>query len=176
MFSHIYMPFHPNRAEELIQYNHIIHTAAQIFAWENVYRYDREFRTHMSRHHLNRSWGVILQQAWSMFLKDKIDRTGQDQRGSSGGGTRRKLCSDYNSGNCTFGKKCCFDHRCSFCNKFGHGAYNCHRAAATNKQGQHSGANHHNPKQQHYSQHHNKGEDTVNDKDRWERYEAKKAN
>ena len=61
VFSNIYTAFHPTRAGELIQYNHIIHTASQTFSRENVYRYDREFRIHMSKHRLNESWGVILQ-------------------------------------------------------------------------------------------------------------------
>ena len=72
VFSHIYTGFHPHKTGELIQYNHIIQTAAQSYAWENVYRYDHDFRLHMSCYHLKRSWGVILQQAWSMFLKDKV--------------------------------------------------------------------------------------------------------
>ena len=75
VFSNIYTSYHPTKTGELIQYNHIIHTASQTFAWDNVYRYDREFRIHMTCHHLHRSWGVILQQAWAMFLKDKIIQT-----------------------------------------------------------------------------------------------------
>ena len=58
------------RAGEIIQYNHVIYTAAQSYNWDNVYHYDKEFRMHMSRHHPHRSWAVILQQAWTMFLKD----------------------------------------------------------------------------------------------------------
>lgn len=88
VFNNVYTSFHPHRAGELIQYGHVIHTASQSFIWENVYRYDCDFRTHMSRHHMNCSWGVILQQAWSMFLKDKISGgggRGSGQPGSSGG-------------------------------------------------------------------------------------------
>ena len=44
VFSNIYTEYFPSRSSELIQYNHIIHTAAQTFAWDNVYRYDHEFR------------------------------------------------------------------------------------------------------------------------------------
>ena len=53
VYSNVYTTFHPTRAGELIQYNHIIHTALQTYCWDNVYRYDREFHVHMSRHHLN---------------------------------------------------------------------------------------------------------------------------
>ena len=73
VFSNIYNDFHPHRASELIQYNHIIYTASQSFVWENVYKYDREFRLHIAKHHIHRSWGIILQQAWSMFLKDRVN-------------------------------------------------------------------------------------------------------
>ena len=44
--------------------------------------------------------------------------------------TNKKLCFDFNAGHCTFGKKCRFDHRSGFCGKFGHGTYNCRKAAA----------------------------------------------
>ena len=59
VFSNIYTRKFPGRASELIQYNHIIHTAALSFTWENVYLYDRDFRMHLS-HYPNRSWSVIL--------------------------------------------------------------------------------------------------------------------
>ena len=119
----------------------------------------------MSRHHLNRSWAVILQQAWAMYFKDRLVNNGfggGKGGGSSSnmGGVRRKLCFDFNRGVCTFGKRCKFDHRCSFCNKFGHGAYNCRRA---NKTG--SGGNTPN-----FAPATN-GWDFRNEKDRWDRYE-----
>ena len=86
VFSNIFTAFHPGKAGELFQYNHIIHTAAQTFAWKNVYRYDKEFRIHMAKHHPYRS--VILQQAWSMCLKDKVsgNSNGYSRGGGSGNG------------------------------------------------------------------------------------------
>ena len=44
VFSNIYTRQFPQRAAELIQYNHVIHTAAMSFAWNNVYAYDIDFR------------------------------------------------------------------------------------------------------------------------------------
>ena len=41
VYSNIYTAAHPDRATELIQYNHLINTAALTFAWENIYMYDR---------------------------------------------------------------------------------------------------------------------------------------
>ena len=142
VFMNIYTCFHPTRAGELIQYYHIIHTASQTYSWENVYN-DREFRIHMSRHHLHRSWGVILQQAWSMYLKDKVNNyanngSGRNSGGNGHGGPRKRICFDFNKGACSYGKRCKFDHRCSFCNKYGHGMFNCRKALR--QSGGHGGA------------------------------------
>ena len=89
VYMNVYTYFHPSRAGEMIQCNHIIHTAAQSFAWDNVYRYDREFQLHMSWHHLNRSWAVILQQAWSMCLKDKIYHSSPNYSFNASGGANK---------------------------------------------------------------------------------------
>ena len=71
MYSNILTAKFPSKASELLQYNHVIHTASVTYHWENVYAYDREFRQHISRHPA-RSWVVILQQAWTMLLKDRL--------------------------------------------------------------------------------------------------------
>ena len=71
VFSNIYTMKYPNKAAELIQYCHVIHTASLTYVWENVYFYDKEFRIHMSKHP-QCSWAVILQQAWNLRLKDKL--------------------------------------------------------------------------------------------------------
>ena len=71
VFANIYCTEYPLKAGELLQYSHVIHTASQMYYWDNVYLYDHEFRFHMSRHP-QRSWAVILKQAWNLRLKDKI--------------------------------------------------------------------------------------------------------
>ena len=71
VFSNIYCKENPSRAAELIEYNHIIHTISQNFSWENVYSYDKDFRLHIARNP-QRSWSMILQQAWSLRLRDRI--------------------------------------------------------------------------------------------------------
>ena len=65
VFLDIYTRSNPQRASELIQYNHIIHTTAATYVWDNVYLYDKDFRLHMSKFP-TRSWGIILQQAWNL--------------------------------------------------------------------------------------------------------------
>ena len=73
IFANIYTSEFPQRSSELIQYNHIIHSIVSTYTWENIYSYDHEFQLHISRHP-ERSWSVILQQAWSMKLRDHIYR------------------------------------------------------------------------------------------------------
>ena len=138
VFSHIYMRYHPARAVELIEYNHLIHSASLSFAWDNMYAYDRDFRMHLARHP-NRSWGLILQQAWSFRLKDRIRQAHSDTNGTNGhysgqhqNKKNKEACYRFNRGRCTYGDRCKFDHRCLICGKYGHGAHNCRRGTGGN--------------------------------------------
>ena len=133
IYSNVLTKVYPAKASELIQYNHTIYTAALTFTWENVYHYDKEFRMHISKFP-QRSWSVILQQAWSMCLKDRV-KNGEEGKGGGnttgpGGPGRSKVnepCKRYNKGKCTYGKNCIYEHRCAVpkCRKFGHGAHIC---------------------------------------------------
>ena len=133
VYSNILTSRLPGKSTELIQYNHTIHTASVSYIWENVYAYDREFRQHIGRYP-TRPWNVILQQAWTMLLKDRLkNENTYFQRGhfNSGGKQSKKdtePCRSFNKGRCTFGLSCRYDHRCSVekCGKFGHGAHICH--------------------------------------------------
>ena len=140
VFCMIYTEVHAHRAPEMLQYSHVIHHANRLFIRENVYAYDMDFRIHMAKHP-NRRWGIILQQAWSMHLQDRVMRlpntnnnynrasNGYDNQlgGVSGGGRKKKICWDYNSGNCTYSFSCKFDHRCGICGKLGHRAHICQK-------------------------------------------------
>ena len=144
VFSNIYTRKFPSKAMDLIQYNHIIYTAVQSYVWENVYMYDREFRMHLSNYP-QRSWAVILQQAWSMYLKDKIKSNNDEHHGRFGQQNphnkyRKDECKRFNKGLCTAGRGCKYDHRCTYCGKFGHGAHICRKhiaeqGSANNKDG-----------------------------------------
>ena len=131
VYSDIYLREHPTRSTELIQYNHIIYTASLSYVWENVYSYDKDFRLHMSRHP-ERNWGIILQQAWAMRLKDKLggryDHGGQSYSKPSAAGQGspkgegqvsgidiNDICRRYNKGRCSFGSSCKYEHRCLYC-------------------------------------------------------------
>ena len=94
IFANVYTKVYPHKASELIQYNHTIYTAAQNFSWENVYAYEKEFRIHISNFP-QRSWSVILQQGWTMCLKDRVHRFDDGNRGNGGNGGkkhRREAC------------------------------------------------------------------------------------
>ena len=124
VYSNVYTREHPSCATELIQYNHIIFTAAGSYIWDNVYTYDHEFRTHLS-YFPDCSWALILQQAWSMCLKDQISHDHNQNKYGSGAKIRKEICQRFNRGQCSNGRNCKYDHRCLECGKFGHGAHIC---------------------------------------------------
>ena len=138
VFSNVYTGAHPQKSGDLIQYNHIIHSISLSYLWENVYSYDKEFRLHMSRHP-DRSWAVILQQAWSMKLRDRISKSeSADNRSYVSSATPKRFngdkspkysdyCKRFNRGKCNLGSGCRFEHRCSYCDKFGHGVLVCRK-------------------------------------------------
>ena len=72
-YSNVYSRRYPHRATELIQYNHIIHTASLTYTWDNVYMYDKEFCMHLSSYPYQ-SWSVILQHAGLCISKTDTKR------------------------------------------------------------------------------------------------------
>ena len=139
VFSNIYMQEYPHHSSQLIQYNHIIHDISQTYLWSNVYAYDRDFHIHMAKNP-QRSWAIILQQSWSMRLKEKISYSEYHPRVASGSlqgdrttpqrGKGGEPCRRFNRGKCNFGNNCKYDHRCSYCYKFGHTVLTCRKASA----------------------------------------------
>ena len=138
VFSNIYCKANPTRSAELIEYNHIIHTVAQAYVWDNVYTYHKEFRLHMARNPL-RSWAMILQQAWSLRLRDRLSSSSWANTMNSGGSynktnnnnfNKNEPCRRFNRGKCNFGPTCRYEHKCSYCFKFGHGMLTCRKAQA----------------------------------------------
>ena len=140
VFSNVYCKANPNRAAELIEYNNVIHTIATAYTCNNVYTCDKEFCMHMARYP-QRSWAMILQQAWSLRLRDRI--TGGNNWGNTNSNVnsvgRAKVnepCRRFNRGKCNFGTNCKYDNKCSYCFKFGHGAVHCRRAQGDQSQQQ----------------------------------------
>ena len=136
VYADVYTSVHIGRGSELIQFNHVIHSLSPSFTWDNIYAYDCEFRRHMSRNP-QRNWGIILQQAYTMLIKDRLTnfssnpgKGNQDNTNNFCSMGNKKICYSFNRGNCKFGSRCKFDHRCGMCGKFGHGGYNCRKAAS----------------------------------------------
>ena len=132
--SNVYLKAHPNRASELIQYSHLISTISQEYLWSNVYRYDKDFRIHMAAFP-NRSWSIILQQAWMIRLKEKLykapyEQNGGDPSSSDGSGNRDRTCRRYNKGKCSYGTNCKYEHKCKYCKKWGHSMFSCRKYKA----------------------------------------------
>ena len=131
VYSNIITAKFLHKAMELLQYNHTIHTAAMSYIWKNVYAYDKEFRHHILRH-VEHPWNVILQQACTMLLKDRLcnDNSFFQHGGGNGRVNKRdvKPCRHFNRGKCMYGLACKFNHCCSIkkCGKFGHGVHVCH--------------------------------------------------
>ena len=140
VYTDLFARANPMRASELIQYSHVIHTISQQFSWDNVYMYDKDFRLHMHRHP-KRNWSLILQQAWAMRLREPLRMHSFTQRENNHnnsnnrfGGPKRSnandICRRFNRGKCTYGMRCKYEHRCSYCFKIGHSVLNCRRAQA----------------------------------------------
>ena len=133
-YSDIYSRANPSRSCELIQYNYIIHTISTQFIWENVYSYDKDFHLHMARHPL-RNWTIILQQAWTMRLKDRIRTSEFVPNGRlKAKANSHEICRRFNRVKCSYGFSCKYDHRCLYCFKFGHASLNCRKAIVDRKE------------------------------------------
>ena len=97
------------------------------YIWENVYSYDKEFRYHISKHPLC-SWSVILQQTWTMLIKDRLKPADSFtyHHGNNHHRGNGEICKCFNKGK-MYLWSCRYDHRCAVkcCGKFGHGAHIC---------------------------------------------------
>ena len=125
VYSDILTARFPEKATELFQYEHIIHAASQTYIWENVYSYDKAFRIHISEYP-DRTWSIILHQAYTTKLKEKL--RGNEQNYFARKNTRNNSpCRRFQRGKWNFGINCKYEHRCTICNKYGHGAHLCRK-------------------------------------------------
>lgn len=147
IYAGIYSRANPHRSSEIFQYINNIQAAANVYIWENVATYDRVFRRLM-HDFPQRNWGLIYQQAWTLELKVQIGQVmGPTRRNSNhylwaSNRTPKETCRRFNNtGKCSYGQACKFDHRCNYCGKFGHGESKCHK-----KNNAKGGASHSNGK------------------------------
>ena len=142
VYAAIYTNANPGRASEIWQYIYVIHTAAAANPWDNVYFYDINFRELMASKPW-RSWGKTYTQGWNMAFNNNNNATYHgsnsgnnhsgvafnNNRGSSGSKTwKDDCCWRYNKNRCNkTGSDCRYDHRCTYCAGWNHGAHNCRK-------------------------------------------------
>ena len=159
VYAAIYTENNPKRSVEIWQYMHVINVAASSFQWENVANYDLTFRQLMS-YKPHRSWAKIYNQGWNLAMRDPLSRNNtanqqnnSNHRASQGNGRRDwrdDCCWKYNRNRC-HKLECRYDHRCSYCGRWNHGFYNCHKRLR--KEGRSSGetSSSHKPHKRHRS-------------------------
>ena len=127
VYTTIYCNANPTRSGEILQYVDVIHRAAATFSWENVAKYDYVFRQLMAAKP-HRSWAKVYTQMWNITLNEPLKKFPESAQfsGRNGNGKKREsVCWKFNKGNCTYGKGCKFEHKCSYCGGSNHGASTC---------------------------------------------------
>ena len=64
-------------------------------------------------------------------FRDNDRHNGSVGEGSSQGNNKsNEACRHFNQGYCKFGSSCRYEHKCSYCKKFGHVIFNCRKLVA----------------------------------------------
>ena len=144
IYTTIFAGTNPERGTELLQYAHIIHTAAANYPWENVAFYDFTFRHRMASKPW-RSWAKTYTQGWNLALNSlSVSRNTNNGASTSTSHSnnnnnqktrsfqqkekdwRDKCCWRYGKNKCTrSAKECNYDHRCKFCGGWNHSYTDC---------------------------------------------------
>ncbi len=135
-FKALYLMVHPQKEPEITKYKNDIQNFATNYYWSAVTSYNQLFRQYLADFP-KCSWAMVDQ---DLFMTELVPHRlpaqfrGQQPRGSPASGDilRTGVCNMFNRGNCTWGKKCRYDHRCTTCNKFGHTSQVCHGTAKVN--------------------------------------------
>ena len=143
MYTTIYVQANPHCASEIIQYTHIIHTAAANYQWDSVAYYDFMF-WHLMAAKPWRSWAKTYSQGWNLALKRdynnhqgaSVGRTsnqGSYRNFQNAGRKRREkawkedCCLKFNKNKCNRGADCRYNHRCTYCGAWNHSFLNCRK-------------------------------------------------
>ena len=141
VYAAVYCQAYPGRSSKIWQYVHIINSAAAFYVWENVAEYDFVF-CHLMAQNPERSWAKTYAQMWNIALREPIQK-GKYSSGSNfgsssqSGGTSRtgnwrdRCCWKYNKNRCN-DVSCHYDHRCTYCGGWGHGAFECRKKKRDN--------------------------------------------
>ena len=136
-YSAIYCEAHPTRSVEMLQYIDIINKAALTFSWSNVAHYDYVFRQLQSAKPF-RSWAKTYTQMWNLTLNEPVrkfeNKYVNSNQNSNGTSTKKNTpCWKFNKSTCTYGKRCKFEHRCSYCDSFNHPYQHCPKKSGNGK-------------------------------------------
>lgn len=135
VFMGIYISKWPARADELLEYSHVIQTASLTYPWESVFNYDIAIREIITENP-NCLWGKICQHTWALEIGEPSNKTGVPAAaGQSKQAFKqaKRICWRFNKGRCTFGEQCEYDHKCSVCGGRNHGRHNCYKRAKGEK-------------------------------------------
>ena len=131
VYAGIYCKSNPDRSTEIIQYIDNINRAAKSFPWENVAAYDFTFRKLMEKYP-KRNWGKHYTQLYLTTLCAPNNKTSyinghfsSQNQSSQKPDWKKGLCWRFNKGECKFGKRCRFQHRCNHCSSPEHPATKC---------------------------------------------------
>ena len=132
VYASVYSRANPTRSPEIWQYIHVINLAASSFSWENVSNYDYLFRQLMAEFP-NRSWATTYTQGWNLCLREAVNKPSSNWSGGYANAKpshhdgRDDYCWKFNRGKCNRGHACSWEHRCLYCDAWGHGTHNCRR-------------------------------------------------
>ena len=135
VYAQAYAAANPHRGAEIWQYVDTIQDAANNFQWENVARYDYNFRKLMELRP-ERCWATINTQMWTKCMRHPFvsigNANGSKQQGQQGGGSKRpdgkkeSACWKYNRNRCNrSAADCRYKHKCSYCGSYNHIGLNC---------------------------------------------------
>ena len=136
-YATIYCKANRDRAGEIWQYIDCIHTAANVYVWDNVANYDYVFRQLM-QFNPKRSWAITYNHMWNLTMTEPIPKNYNQFSSFGNRETKGKKkeetnaaeydhCWSFNRGHCKYGNKCRYDNRCSYCDSPKHGKINCPR-------------------------------------------------
>ena len=109
--------------DNYLNYTKMISELATCYTWQSVLMFDTEYRQRQAAHKL--AWGDQAPYLSTMILQDHPLQTTPMQRQASSsrqhqqpmGPSSKEVCLQYNSGSCSYGSLCVFDHMCASCRK-----------------------------------------------------------
>ena len=126
---------YPNKCMQVLQYSGILNNLSSWFPFDQVYRYDKEFRADLDWYP-NKDWHIIDTKLWSMVLhgvhtlpnqgnlKQYTFKPKGPRRPPSGVKNQFRNYFDHNRGGCSH-PSCSFPHVCGRCGSPSHTTPNC---------------------------------------------------